>query len=119
MPQPNSRLIPRFIKDIKKALKSGKPEPVWNSRDRSVIKSKRQVKYAQKRLSALQSTLKKIRKKYASDKKKIALLSQGHKEHITQLKTKIAEFRKRLELGNDPVLKELWDNKKDAKYDSL
>jgi len=70
-----------------------------------MIKNKRQLKYTQRRLHKLEKGLEEIRKKYATDKKKANLLSQGYKEHIAQLKSEIAEFES---MKKKPLPKMLW-----------
>lgn len=57
-----------------------------------MIKSDRQFKYTQKKLKEFSEDLKAILKQYSADKKKAALLSQGYKEHIDQLRKEIAEY---------------------------
>lgn len=57
-----------------------------------MIKNKRQYTYTKKQCNKLQNDLKAIQKKHVKDKNKVALLSQGYKEHIKQLKSELAEF---------------------------
>jgi TATA-binding protein-associated factor Taf7 len=59
-----------------------------------MIKNDRQLKITKQRLNELKKGLEKIRKKYSSDKNKVALLSQGYVEHIAQLKAEIEEYEK-------------------------
>lgn len=70
-----------------------------------MIKNKRQLKYTQKRLNELEKNLVEIHKKYAPDKRKAELLSQGYKEHVAQLKAEIAEFER---MEKKPLPKMLW-----------
>lgn len=59
-----------------------------------MIKNDRQYEYAKNKLREFGRGLKAIRKKYSSDKNKVALLSQGYVEHIAQLKAEIEEYEK-------------------------
>lgn len=57
-----------------------------------MIKNYRQLEYTKKMLRILEADLEVIRRKYSSDKNKLAFLSKGHREHIAQLKEEIAEY---------------------------
>ena len=59
-----------------------------------MIKNDRQYEYTKRKLHEFEEDLKAIRKKYSSDKNKVALLSQGYVEHIAQLKAEIEEYEK-------------------------
>ena len=59
-----------------------------------MIKNDRQYEYAKSRLHKFDEDLAAIRKKYSSDKNKVALLSQGYIEHIAQLKAEVDEYKK-------------------------
>jgi len=59
-----------------------------------MIKNDRQYEYTKRKLYEFEEDLKAIRKKYSSDKNKVALLSQGYIEHIAQLKAEIEEYEK-------------------------
>jgi DNA-binding XRE family transcriptional regulator len=57
-----------------------------------MIKSDRQLKYTKNKLEEFKADLKEIQKKYSADKDKAALLCQGYKEHVAQLRKEIAEY---------------------------
>lgn len=59
-----------------------------------MIKNGRQYEYAKNKLREFEEDLKAIRKKYSTDKNKVALLSQGYIEHTLKLKSEIAEYEK-------------------------
>lgn len=59
-----------------------------------MIKNDRQYEYTRRRLEEFAQDLRAIQEKYASDPKKQALLSQGYREHIAQLKAEMAEYEK-------------------------
>lgn len=59
-----------------------------------MIKNNRQYQFAKKRLHEFEKELKTIRKKYSRDKGKAALLGQGYRKHVAQLKTEIKEYKK-------------------------
>jgi len=57
-----------------------------------MIKNDRQYEYSKRKLHELEEDLKAIRKKYYSDKNKVAVLSQGYIEHIVQFKDEMKEY---------------------------
>lgn len=59
-----------------------------------MIKNDRQYEYSRRRLQEFDQDLKEIEKKYATDKDKLALLSQGYQEHIAQLKGEMKEYER-------------------------
>lgn len=59
-----------------------------------MIKNNRQYEYTRRKLKEFEQDLKAIQERYASDKKKLTLLSQGYHEHIVQLKAEMAEYEK-------------------------
>lgn len=59
-----------------------------------MIKNDRQYEYTRRRFHEFEEDLKALQRKYASDKKKMALLGQGYEEHIAQLKAELAEYEK-------------------------
>ncbi|MFH1259552.1 MAG: helix-turn-helix domain-containing protein [Elusimicrobiota bacterium] len=59
-----------------------------------MIKNDRQCEYTKKKLQELEEDLKALRKKYALNQNKVALLGQGYIEHIAQLNGEIEEYRK-------------------------
>lgn len=69
-----------------------------------MLKNDRQYAYTKKKLNEFKIDLKEIKKKYSTDKNKLALLSQGYKEHIEQLKAEIAEYEKMQESPLPKVL---------------
>lgn len=59
-----------------------------------MIKNVRQYEYTKKKVREFEEGLKTIRKRYSSDKNKVALLSQGYVEHIAQLKAEMEEYER-------------------------
>ena len=57
-----------------------------------MIKNDRQYEYSKKKLHELEEDLRTIRKKYCSEKNKVAVLSQGYIEHIAQFKDEMKEY---------------------------
>lgn len=59
------------------------------------ITNNHQLELTKRALKEWKKSLKAIRKKYASDKNKLALLSKGYNEHIAQFKAEIKEYEER------------------------
>ncbi len=59
-----------------------------------MIKNERQLEHTKRKLRELEEDLGRVREKYGSEKKRVALLSQGYVEHIAQLKAEMEEYEK-------------------------
>lgn len=59
-----------------------------------MIKNEAQYEYTKKKMYEFEQALKRVRKKYADDKDKVALLSQGYVQQIVDFKAQIAQYKK-------------------------